>query len=153
MPRLYTRTPLKTRFDAKVDRSGGAGACWPWTGAKFKTGYGAIAKGGDSGAQASHRVAWMLTNGPIPEGLYVCHRCDNRSCCNPDHLFLGTAQQNTDDMMSKGRLSPRRTKLSSDDVRAIRCSADRGCDLAARYGVPESTVCMIRKGRYFKSVA
>jgi hypothetical protein len=75
--------------------------CWEWQGCTTRCGYGRIGKGRD-GWEATHRVAWKLTHGDTGD-LYVLHSCDNPPCCNPDHLFLGTPKDNTQDMMQKGR--------------------------------------------------
>lgn len=75
--------------------------CWWWTGALDGQGYGRVRR--DKVLHPAHRLAWIDANGPIPDGLYVCHRCDNRKCVRPDHLFLGTAKDNTQDMIAKGR--------------------------------------------------
>ena len=93
-----------------------AGVCWPWIGSrKTKRGYGifyvcrSVAKDGNGSFTTvgrdfgSHVLARMLSTGEDPCGLYTCHACDNPTCCNPSHLFLGTAQENADDMMRKGR--------------------------------------------------
>lgn len=90
----------KTRFWAKVDKSAGPDACWLWTAAKRKTGYGLFYI---RRAHGSHRIAWAMDKGPIPDGLCVCHRCDNPPCCNPAHLFLGTYADNNHDKEIKGR--------------------------------------------------
>ncbi len=87
------------RFWAKVDRSGPG--CWPWMGAHNPRGYGNFAIG-DMTVRAS-RMAWELSFGPIPDGLWVLHTCDNPPCCNPAHLFLGTHAANMADMKAKGR--------------------------------------------------
>jgi HNH endonuclease len=89
---------LWPRFFAKVDKSDD---CWVWTGARWSRGYGQLR--GDGRRLLAHRVAWQLVNGPIPDGLQVCHRCDNPPCVRPDHLFLGSASINALDRDNKGR--------------------------------------------------
>jgi len=91
------------RFWAKVDRSGGPDACWPWTGTKNKDGYGGFRAVGKM--HKSHRVAWTIAHGEIPGGYCVLHHCDNPPCCNPSslHLWLGTNDDNTADKCAKGR--------------------------------------------------
>jgi hypothetical protein len=103
MPR---HIPIHLRFWENVERSDG---CWVWKLCKSRFGYGLVRIGGSHGdgrrrMSAAHRVAWMLTAGPIPPKLCVLHRCDNPPCVRPDHLFLGTQRDNTQDMIRKGRL-------------------------------------------------
>lgn len=86
------------RFWAKVRKTTG---CWLWTASKYAAGYGMFNL--DGKPEGSHRIAYRLRKGPIPEGMYVLHRCDNRACVRPAHLFLGTAKDNMDDMTRKGR--------------------------------------------------
>lgn len=95
------------RFWSKVDRSGGPAVCWPWLACHFTTGYGMFPLNGR--LLKASRMAWILTNGPIPEapgyhGMCVCHACDNPACCNPGHLFLGTMADNNRDRDRKGHL-------------------------------------------------
>jgi len=99
----------------------------------------------------ANRVAWELTYGPIPEGLVVCHRCDNRRCVNPAHLFLGTVADNVRDMDQKGRRRAcrgedrRNAKLTEHHVRVIRYLRDNGVSLSQRrqaemFGVNHTTI-------------
>jgi hypothetical protein len=87
-------------FWAKVDKSRGPNGCWLWQGRRRGT--PCTAKVGDTVISA-HRAAYTITNGPIPHGLCVCHKCDLPSCVNPAHLFLGTHADNVRDMYAKGR--------------------------------------------------
>lgn len=87
-----------------------ADGCWEWTGARGRAGYGYFSI--KDRRFFAHRLAFALVNGPIPPGLFVCHRCDNPPCCRPDHLFLGTTRDNVVDAMRKGR----RRSVSGRDV-------------------------------------
>lgn len=93
---------VEERFWEKVDKSGD---CWPWTGSHDPRGYGHF-QPVDGKSVGAHRFAYILTFGPIPPGLFVCHHCDNPICVNPVHLFLGSPKDNTQDSLRKGRLSP-----------------------------------------------
>lgn len=130
---------VRDGFYRYVDTSGD---CWVWTKSKNNWGYGQARIIGVS--VTAHRLSWTLEHGPIPAGLLVLHKCDNRACVRPDHLFLGTAQDNSDDMIRKGRQLHRNTKLTADTVRAIRRRyADGGVStiqLAKEYGIGVTTV-------------
>lgn len=93
----------KERFLSYVNKNG-RGGCWEWTGGCSKVGYGNFRWGGGERIQYnSHRAAWMIFVGPIPEGVWVLHTCDNRKCVNPDHLYLGDRYDNYKDMVDRKR--------------------------------------------------
>ena len=105
--------PLAERFWSHVHKPDDAAddtACWLWTGNKYLNGYGMVSV--EDYPHLAHRVAYELTYGPIADGCLVLHKCDNKPCVNPSHLFLGTQKDNVQDMLRKGRgrYQRRRTK-------------------------------------------
>jgi hypothetical protein len=124
------------RFWSKVAKGDG---CWEWQGERHAKGYGVFYPRKRKKVRAS-RLAYVLTHGPIPDGMQVLHRCDNPPCCNPAHLFHGTNSDNVADALSKGRMARR---LTADAVREIRSSPDTTeahKALAARFGCSPKTV-------------
>lgn len=145
------QVPPKPRptFWENVGKSDG---CWLWTGAIGSGGYGRFL------GEAAHRWSYEQAYGPIPDGLWVLHRCDNPPCVRPDHLFLGTHQDNMDDMEQKGRqaMGERHgcARLAPEQVQAIRSRYAVGGvsygSLAKEYDVSKATIGHIVSGRLWK---
>lgn len=164
---------LEKRFWAKVNKTDG---CWEWTAALNDAGYGMIGLGGrEEGIERAHRLSYIWHHGEIPVGMSVCHKCDNRKCVRPDHLFLGTDYDNHHDMRSKGRHSnppkhfgadnyrvqnpPHGDKnpaavLTAEDVRQIRCLLALGITgawIADQFAVTRTAISAIKTGRSWRT--
>jgi hypothetical protein len=136
------KQPVEERFWSKVKKTNG---CWIWTGYRkpgYRQGYGEVRM--DGRTQRAHRVAWKLINGPIPLGLFVLHHCDNPSCVNPDHLWLGTQKENMRDSRIKGRWLH---KLTEAQVRTIRASHESHRTIGHQFGIAHRTVGHIKEGK------
>lgn len=150
---------------------GSPAECWEWQGAKTSSGYGNLSWGGEP-VQA-HRLAYLLTYGGLSPSTafrtagvasrykrFVLHRCDNRACCNPEHLFLGSMRTNLLDAYEKGRKAQPRSKhvnakLAPADVRKVRAAYTGGArqvDLAAAYGVSQRVISLVVRGETYKDV-
>lgn len=116
--------------------------CHIYAGTQKVKGYGVVRSGSKN--YAAHRLAWVIANGPIPDGMSVLHKCDTPSCCNPHHLRLGSNQENIDDAVAKGR---RFTKLTPSQVLEIRSGVQSVRSLARRFSVSRSTVRDARLGQ------
>lgn len=96
-------------------------------------------------------IAYMAFRGRIPAGMFLCHHCDNRACFNPDHLWVGTRQDNVDDMVRKGRqargLRVAGAKLTDEQIRDIKTSKESGVALSKRYGVSQGYISDLRNGK------
>lgn len=149
--------PMPARFWAKVRITPG---CWLWLAANA-SGYGVFGLHGKT--PLAHRVSWEMHNGPIKDGLWVLHRCDNPACVNPEHLWLGTHADNMQDMARKGRgrdfapsgVDAYHAKLEAHQVREIRRLRAAGVlqrEVARRFGVHRCTVQDITQGRTYVDV-
>jgi hypothetical protein len=167
--RAAARPSPADRFWTKVDKNGPVpahrpelGPCWLWLAGRSGSGYGTFWIDGKN--EPAHRVAWELTHGPIPPGLFACHSCDNPLCCNAEaHLFLGTSRDNVADAFRKGRqrapnippphargTAHHSAKLTEADVRVIRTDARAGVSLhalARRFGVHVEAVRKVVRGK------
>ena len=133
--------------------------CWEWTGASIPAGYGFIAS--NRKMYYTHRVAYELWNGPIGEKMSVCHRCDNPCCCNPEHLFVGTAQDNALDMVRKGRCKNKKgeehwnaimTVEKVIEIKRLIKQGIRGNEIAKMFGVSQQVISAIKLGKCWTHV-
>lgn len=164
MPRgVYERKPVVDRFWEKVEKNGKDG-CWEWQAGKHRQGYGSFWF--ERRLWRSHRFCWTLHFGEIPEGMCVLHDCDNPGCVNPEHLFLGTHKDNSQDASKKGRFPDRRglnpgeahgrSKLTEEQVLSIRKEYKTGnitqAELARKYNVSQATICQIVTRQTWKHI-
>lgn len=155
---LPMRPTLQQRFEAKISREPTSG-CWLWLGAREASGYGQFSVG--RRRMRAHRMAWILYRGDIPLGKFVCHHCDVPECVNPDHLFLGTPQENSNDMKRKGRHrrgeQHHAARLTQNQVDEIRKLLKEGKllqkEIAALYGICPEAVGNIKRGKNWRPQA
>jgi hypothetical protein len=151
----FKKTDPIGRFWTKAIIKDDPAACWEWQANKNHRGYGLFASWDENRKThhvAAHRYAWELVNGPVKDGLFVLHRCDNRGCVRPSHLFLGTQQDNVDDMVAKGRgiRGERHHKAKVSDAQAEAIRSLRGIvpqsTVGKTYGLTQTAVSYIMRG-------
>lgn len=149
------------RFWSKVAVTKNHDDCWLWQAGLTHSGYGQFSLGGRKGKHIpAHRYSYTIANGEIPSGLFVCHRCDNPLCVNPNHLFVGTHVDNVQDMVSKGRQQKAERhgnrKLTVKQVQCIRDRYAQGGitlkELGDEFGVSEATISLTVRRIHWKSV-
>ena len=149
---------LSDKFWMRVE-IGHPSECWKWKGPLDRLGYGKFLWEGRQ--RIAHRIAYLLHHGALPEDRDICHTCDNPGCVNPNHLWAGTAAENSRDMVAKGRWNSgvRRTgeriwsaKLTREQVATIRSASERGTKLARRFGVSNKQISVIRSGKAWKHI-
>lgn len=139
----------------KVDLISG---CWEWIGSKNVYGYGVLWYNKWGKRTLVHRVIYSIFIGVIPNGMFVCHKCDNRSCVNPEHLFIGTAKDNTQDCIRKGRFvihygeECHNSKLTNEQVLKIRIDPRPHKEISKEYNIDKSIVSRIQTGHRWKHI-
>jgi hypothetical protein len=155
----YKKRPFRERFN-RYFQPKGEDECWEWTGAIGQSGYGLIGNGHGKELIYAHRAAYELAKGPIPERLQVLHKCDNRRCVNPNHLFPGTNDDNIADKMAKGRhrsghgTQVHTAKLNENLVRLIRILGSKlpRKEICKQFNIGPIQVWKILTGRAWKHV-
>lgn len=144
------------RFEKFIERIPFSG-CWLWTGKINDSGYGVWRQTPTQNYQRAHRLFYKLLIGAIPDGVFVCHRCDVPCCVNPAHLFLGSQKDNMADAAAKGRTAKGmmhgQSKLNSEDVLKIRSSFETQEELALRFGVTRTTIGRIRNRKLWRDLS
>jgi len=148
------RIPLSEkieRLSVKIPESG----CWIWIGSLNLGGYGKTGLGKGFGISA-HRASYEEKFGKIPNGLMALHSCDVKCCVNPDHIFLGTQQDNMDDKVSKNRQANGEkhgmSKLKEEEAKEIKYSKEETNILASRFNCSKVTIRQIRQGLFWKHI-
>lgn len=152
------RMLYEQRFWARVMPEPTTG-CFLWTGGFESDGYAKIKAFKSRKAISTYRLAWQLTNGSIPKGMVVCHKCDTRACVNPDHLFLGTPADNTADMVRKDRQAKGSrqglAKLTEADIPTIRKLYSEGWsqqEIAENYMVNQTSISKVLRNETWRHV-
>ncbi len=149
------RGTIRERFEGKIERIPWSG-CWIWTGYCLPNGYPRIGGGIKENAKYAHRISYELFIGPIPKGKFICHKCDVRSCVNPNHLYAGTHIENMRDMQSRGRkviqfgIDASNAKLTEKQVLEIHGSTLVSRVLAKRYKISRSQVQWIKREKTWR---
>ena len=147
--------PVLERFEEKFTQ-GDPSECWIWHAGKFSNGYGSFRLARRT--KQAHRLSWEFYRGPIPAGIHVLHKCDVPSCVNPNHLFLGTHQDNMDDREAKGRGNHAKgerssnAKLTNNQAKEIFHSQGTHKELGLRYGVGKTAVSKIKRKVSWKHI-
>lgn len=148
------RLTMEERFLAKIDKDGENG-CWNWTAGKHGRGYGHFYTGKHKSGKHmdfAHRASYKMYKGDIPEGLEVMHMCNNTSCVNPDHLELGTHSENIRNAYRDGLFKMPKTKLTREQVLAIRADSRQQKEIALEYGIDNSVVSRIKNNKSWTHV-
>jgi hypothetical protein len=149
--------PLSVKLERHTKDENG---CWVWSANKDRDGYGVLTHHRKKQLRA-HRASYEFYKGAIPDGAFVCHSCDNPSCINPDHLFIGSPKDNTQDMIRKGRKGTLlgsvhgMAKLTEEDVTGIRAAREKGellASIATRYGISFQHVSLIARNKSWRHV-
>ena len=145
MPGGRPKSDTRKRFLEKVRKM--ETGCHEWQAGLHRDGYGKFVEGGKT-IQA-HRIAYALFNGPIPSGAWVLHRCDNRKCVNPDHLFIGDSKMNIADMDSKQRRGTKSslTYKDANEIKALLADRHSQQEIAEKFGVHQATISRIKLGK------